>query len=447
MTTFRVLRLLSGPGTARPVTRITTVLAFAVVGAVLASLGNAFVAYTSVTGPAVSLYGLMAWTAVAMLVAPVVMLVESAVTVTADQRNDRLATLRLLGAPARLVRRLPVLESAALAAVGSTAGACAGWGIAVVVGQPGLAGAGGHPAASGAPLGVVGAVGTVVTVTLLAVWRSSLGLRRVLIGPLGVRTRAEPQAVDPRALRRGLVVLGLASVGGLASGWQLSSFGVVLTLVGIVAAMTTLRMTGPVVIRWLAVRAHDRAGSAAALIAARTAMESPFAAWRRVSGVTMTTFIAVVVSAGMALLAPVSDPAIVHDVSVTAALLLACSYLLTASTVTLDEVGAVLDRRALYLGLHRVGTPRSVLDAARLRGVGAPLVVMTTAALVSASVLVGPLTVGVGAVSLPSVAALVVSLVVGTATALLGVRVAGRLLPTDPDVPTRRTTEPNGATS
>lgn len=445
MTTFRVLRLLSGPGTARPVTRITTVLAFAVVGAVLASLGNAFVAYTSVTGPAVSLYGLMAWTAVAMLVAPVVMLVESAVTVTADQRNDRLATLRLLGAPARLVRRLPVLESAALAAVGSTVGACAGWGIAVVVGQPGLAGA--DPAVVGAPLGVVGAVGTVGTVTLLAVWRSSLGLRRVLIGPLGVRTRAEPQAVDPRALRRGLVVLGLASVGGLVSGWQLSSFGVVLTLVGIVAAMTTLRMTGPVVIRWLAVRAHDRAGSAAALIAARTAMESPFAAWRRVSGVTMTTFIAVVVSAGMALLAPVSDPAIVHDVSVTAAFLLACSYLLTASTVTLDEVGAVLDRRDLYLGLHRVGTPRSVLDAARLRGVGVPLVVMTTFALVSASVLVGPLTVGVGAVSMPSVVALVVSLVVGTATALLGVRAAGRLLPTDPDVPARRTTEPTGVAS
>ena len=46
MTTFRLLRLLSGPGTVLPVTVLTPLLAFAVVGAVLASLGDAFVAYT-----------------------------------------------------------------------------------------------------------------------------------------------------------------------------------------------------------------------------------------------------------------------------------------------------------------------------------------------------------------------------------------------------------------
>lgn len=444
MTTFRLLRMLSGPGTVRPVTVLMPLLAFAVVGAVLASLGNAFVAYTSVAGPTAALYGLMAWTAAAMLVAPVVMLVESAVTVRANQRDERLATLRLLGARGRLVRRLPVLEAAVTAAIGSAVGGCVGSAVAFLVGQPGLSDT--DRVASGAPLGLVGLVAAPVVVTLLAVWRSSLGRRRVVIGPLGVRTRAEPEAVDPRALRRGLVVLGVTSAGSLLSGGSLTAPGVVLILVGIVAAMTTLRVIGPVVIRRLATRAHARADTAAALIASRTAMESPSAAWRRVSGMTMTTFVAVVASAGMALLAPVSDPVVVHDVTVTTVITLACSFLLTAATVSLDEVAAVLDRPALYIGLAHAGTPRSVLDGARFRGVGVPLVTMTAVALVSAAVLVGPLTVGVGAVTVPSVAVLVLALVVGLGTSLVGVRTAGRLLPTDTAAPSHHTTRPNGAT-
>lgn len=442
---IRLLRLLFGRGVTRPVSRITRLLAFAVVGAVLEVLANASLAYLSVPGPAASLYGIMAWTAGAMLVAPLVMLVESAVMVDANQRADRLATLRLLGAPARLLRRLPVVDSAITAAVGSTIGGCAGWVVALLVGQPGLSGA--DAGVSGAPLGPVGLVAVPTVVTVLAVWRSSIGLRRVVVGPLGVRARVEPERVDPRALRRGLVILGLTTAGSLLFGWQLTMFGVVLLLIGIVTAMTTLRWIGPVVIGRLATRAHTRAETAAALIASRAAMESPTAAWRRVSGVTMTTFVAVVASAGMALLAPLSDPTIVRDVTVTTIITLACSFLLTAATVTVDEAAAVLDRPSLYVGLDRAGTPRAVLDAARFRGVGVPLIVMTTLALVSATVLVGPLAFGAGAATLPSVTVLVVSLAVGIGAALVGVRAAGRLLPADPATRSRPTSEPNGAVS
>lgn len=445
MTSLRLLVLLFGPRTARPATRIAALSAFAVVGAVLSALGNAFVAYASADGPVATLYGLMSWTATAMLAAPVLMLVESAVTATASDRNDRLATLRLLGASSRLVRRLPVIESAVLAATGSAVGAAVGTVVALLVGQPGLTGAANTVA--GAPLGLLGVGGTVVLVTLLAMWRGALGLRQVLIEPLGVRRREQPERVDPRALRRGLVVLGLTTAGGIVFGAQMSMIGVVLILVGIVTAMTTLRLIGPVVVGGLATRAHRRASSAAALLAARTAMEAPFAAWRRVSGVTMTTFVAVVAAGGMALLAPVTEPTVVHDVTVTTVITLACSTLLTAATVTLDEVSAVLDRQALYLGLHHVGTPRSVLDMARLRGVGLPLVTMSALALLSATMLVGPLVLGVGALSGPSVVTLGVSVSVGVGIALVGVALAGRLLPRDPAPPAHRTTEPNGATS
>ncbi|MBF4584375.1 hypothetical protein ITJ54_17035 [Curtobacterium sp. VKM Ac-2865] len=445
MTSLRVLRLLFGPQAVRPATRIAALMAYAVVGAVLSALGNAFVAYASAAGPVSTLYGLMSWTATAMLAAPVLMLVESAVTATASERNDRLATLRLLGASSRLIRRLPVIESALLAAIGSTIGAVVGTAVALLVGQPGLTGA--ANTASGAPLGLLGIGGTVVLVTVLAMWRGSLGLRQVLIGPLGVRRRERPERVDPRALRRGLVVLGLTTAGGIVFGVQISMIGVFLVLVGIVTAMTTLRLIGPVVISGLATRAHRRAGSAAALIAARTAMEAPFAAWRRVSGVTMTTFVAVVAAGGMALLAPVSEPTIVHDVTVTTVITLACSALLTAATVTLDEVSAVLDRQALHVGLQRAGTPRAVLDGARLRGVGLPLVTMSVLALLSAALLVGPLVLGAGAISLSSVVTLGTAIAVGIGIALVGVVATGRLLPGDPADRPHLTTEPNGATS
>lgn len=443
MTSLRLLALLFGPRTARPATRVAALLAFAVVGAVLAALGNAFVAYASADAPVSTLYGLMSWTASAMLAAPVLMLIESAVTASAATRNDRLATLRLLGGSSRLVRRLPVLEAAVLAVPGSAVGAVVGTAIAGVVGQPGLTGAGNSVA--GAPLGPVGIGSVVVLVTLLAMWRASLGLRRVLVGPLGVRRRERPERVDPRALRRGLVVLGVTTAGGLVFGARPSTIGVVLILVGIVTAMSTLRLIGPVVIRLLATRAHRRADSAAALIAARTAMESPFAAWRRVSGVTMTTFTAVVAAAGMALLAPMSDPVLVHDATVTTMITLACSSLLTAATVTVDEVSAVLDHQDLHLALQRAGTPRAVLDGARLRGVGLPLVTMAAIASASASMLVGPLVLGVGAVSGASLTTLGVSIVVGIGIALIGVALTGRLLPGDTPASRHRTTEPNGA--
>src|SRR5699024_12760551 len=68
------------------------------------------------------LYMILASLAAILLVVPVASLAAAAAKLLARRRDERLSSLRLLGASARLLRTLAVVEAAVLAVVGSRVG-------------------------------------------------------------------------------------------------------------------------------------------------------------------------------------------------------------------------------------------------------------------------------------------------------------------------------------
>ncbi len=68
------------------------------------------------------MYGILAVLALVLLAVPLITLGAAAARLTSRRRNDRLATLRLLGASTRELWSLTVLEATTIAAAGAVAG-------------------------------------------------------------------------------------------------------------------------------------------------------------------------------------------------------------------------------------------------------------------------------------------------------------------------------------
>jgi hypothetical protein len=123
-----------------------------------------------------------------------------------------------------------------------------------------------------------------------------------------------------------------------------------------------------------------RASTPERLLAARSILESPKAAWRQVSGVAMTSFVAVVAGTGVALMDAAGgaeldreSAILIDDIRTGVIITLVASFLMVACSVGVNQASAVLDRRDLYVSLDRLGVPRQVMERARTRAVMLPL--------------------------------------------------------------------------
>src|SRR5690606_15583904 len=76
-----------------------------------------------IADPDLSMYALFAIFAASLLIPPLATLGGSAARLSTRRRDDRLATLRLLGAGSRAVAGIAVLETAVVAAAGIVVGA------------------------------------------------------------------------------------------------------------------------------------------------------------------------------------------------------------------------------------------------------------------------------------------------------------------------------------
>ncbi|WP_345711612.1 permease, partial [Kineococcus glutinatus] len=290
----------------------------------------------------------------------------------------RLATLRLLGAPPRLVRGVVGAELAVVAAAGALAGVVLAVLLSPLVGAVRFRGE-----AVGADrlwLGVPAVLAVVAAVVALAALSGLLGLRRVVIEPLGVRARRSP---PPQRWVRAGVGAGVVLTWVLA--WQLgsttlrSSLALVALLGGGMAAcLGVLSLVGPFAVALLARRSLRRADTPQRLLAARSVLDDPRAAWRQVAGVAMTSFVGVVAGVGLALAGSAgtsggADAELVADVRTGVLLTLLISFAVVACSVGVTAAAAVLDRRDLWVALDRVGMPRPTMEAARTRAVLAPL--------------------------------------------------------------------------
>ncbi|GAA3945420.1 permease [Microbacterium soli] len=393
----QTMRMLLRPEPGGAATIAIPVAAFGIVTALVLTVVGGAQTFWGVPGQYALLYQVLAAVALALLVLPLASLGGAAARLSARRRDERLSTLRLLGVTPLGVGVLTVVESTLVAACGVLLGVL---GHLLLVPMVGLIPFRGEPLGWQhvllAPWGTVGVcAGTVLLATISAV----LGLRRVIVSPLGVRMRA--QASKVRGIR-GMIAVVLLLAAFLTAQSVPSLAGAVSIAVVLAAlfagTMAVLNLVGPWVLKVGAGMQVTRAATAQRLLAARTVLDNPRAAWRQVGGVAMTSFMAVFAGTGVSLMnvasaeAPSSqDVMLITDMRTGLIITLVVSFLMVAASVGVTQAAEVLDQRPLHRSLHRVGMPLQTVEAARRRTVMSPLLLTSLGSALCAGIVVFPL--------------------------------------------------------
>ncbi|RLP74591.1 permease [Mycetocola tolaasinivorans] len=388
--------MLARPGTQSPATLVLPAVAFGVTSALIITVIGGTSMFWRIPGQDGGIYRVLSVLALALLLVPLLGLGAAAARLSARRRDDRLASLRLLGATGADVIRITVLESTVVALVGAVGGALLSLAISPLVGLiPFL---GGPIGAAELWIGIWPMLGVIAAVTALATVSSVVGLRRVVISPLGVRTRqrkAFPHWARPLIALAVIAMLGTALQG---IGALQSELGLVLAIGGAFAVgLAVLGLLGPWLIAVWARLQVRRARTVPRLLAARAVLDDSGAVWRQVGGVAMTSFVAVVAGSGIGLLLAIdtsqSDDlgTLPGDIFTGIVVTLIASFLMVAVSVGVNQAAAVLDRRDITVSLDRLGMPREMIEAARARQAIAPVLLVAVTAAIIGGVLVLPL--------------------------------------------------------
>lgn len=401
-----VLALLLRPAPGQNSVLALPVVAFGIVTAlVLTVIGGAqsFWGWTDEYAP---LYQALAAIALVLLVVPLMSLGGAAARLSARRRDERLSTLRLLGVSPAGVTVATVAESVMVAGVGALIGVLGHVAISPLVGLiPFRDEPLGFAAVVLPPLQTLAVFGGVL---LLAATSAVIGLRRVVISPLGVRTRTEASKVH--------WIRAVFAAGAIAIAFVLvkvfpSVGGLVLTIVVLsglfAAALAVLNLVGPWVLKVSASSQLRRAERPERLLAARIVLDSPKAAWRQVGGIAMASFMAVFAGTGVALMNVMSgsdgsaaDFALARDIRTGLIITLIGSFLMVAASVGVNQASDVLDQRDLHRSLHHLGMPLETVDKARRRAIMSPLLITAIGSALVAAILVFPL-VGIALITAP----------------------------------------------
>ncbi len=258
------------------------------IGAIHRGLANCY-GCQSVIGSGPVLEFILVGGAVA-LVLPILILIATASRLSAVRREERFASMRLIGATPRQISTISAVE----AVIAALAGVVIGFGLFLAV-RPLLY----HVPITGAPLAqgdlslhAVDILIAVVGVPIAAVVSARLALRRVQISPLGVtrRVRKRPPGIARIVpLLGGIAFLAYFDAAGKpgAIGSQLLELlvGFALLIVGLVLAGPWLTTAGSRIMA-------NRANRPATLIAGRHLLDNPKAAFRFVSGLVIALFVA-----------------------------------------------------------------------------------------------------------------------------------------------------------
>ncbi|WP_313816992.1 permease [Citricoccus sp.] len=385
------------------------VTAFAIVGTLALLVAGGAASFWTIKGDLAGFYLMLSVFALMLLVFPMAGLAGSAAKLLARRRDERLSSLRLLGAGTGTVRTLAVVESVVLAATGLLLGVV---GYLVFMPLVGLIPFAGRPIGlEGMWLGTGWLFAVLGALLVMAAASSMAGLRRIEITPLGVRTRQEASKVH--WVRVVLAVAGLALAQVVLNAFGAASMMVLLIimLVGFSLPMIALHFIGPWLVGVVTRRTWRRADTAEKLVAARNVLESPQQAWRQIGGLAVTVYIGVVGGAGMGLADSLSadgmraeDLVLVADLRTGVLLTMLIAFVLTACSVGITQAAQVLDRADMYRGLGRLGMTESSMEAIRRRSVMGPLwivlvftlvaAVVTTLPVIGAAVVFSPLSMG-----------------------------------------------------
>ncbi|MCJ2194844.1 hypothetical protein MUG60_09325 [Kaistella montana] len=367
---------------------MTTVLSFTVLMLAI-TFWNAPTEEVGYTVLAVSLVGL--------LLVPLMTLGSATARLAARSRDERLATLRLLGARAGQVRAIAVAEVTLTAAVGVVVGTVLSAGLPWLLSLLSVYGRPLRPEQLWLPWWL--SLALPVALVAVAAVSGFLGLRRVILSPLGVRTRPEAPRLSPLRVVAALVVLTVAVfvVQSASQGWGAVVVIIVLS-VAVLAVMSVLGLVGPFVVARLARIRAARTADPAKLIAARGVMDDPRTAWREVSALALTTFVLIPAGCMLGYLDTIQNSSsrqimtedqllMFADARTMVVALAAVSFLVVACQVAITQTAAVVERSELYVALDRMGMPVSELNRARRLRVSMPATVAVMGSALAASAL------------------------------------------------------------
>ncbi|MFI6521314.1 FtsX-like permease family protein [Spirillospora sp. NPDC050679] len=235
------------------------------------------------------IYQILAAIASVLMVVPLLVFGGAAARLTVARRDRRLAALRLVGATPGQVVAVTVVEAVLTALAGAVAGA-----LLYALAVPALARItiGGGAWFTGdlwPPLPWL--AGVLAAVPLLVGVSAVVGLRRVVVSPLGVARRQTPPGMKAvRLLAFAVIVVAFGAVGGSLGG--LREVGLVVLLAFLALAFLGINLVGPWVVALIGRIAAGTARSPVRLLAGRRLLDDPRAAWRTVAGVALTGFVA-----------------------------------------------------------------------------------------------------------------------------------------------------------
>ncbi|WP_420176446.1 FtsX-like permease family protein [Luteococcus sp. OSA5] len=371
------------------------VSALAVASALSLSVAGGVHHFFSTTGELAGLYRFLSSVALALLLIPLMTLAGAAARLSARRRDTRLSSLRLLGASQATLRLLTLAEAGAIALVGGALGVL---GYLALMPVFGLLHFGGGPIGAGNLwIGVLPVLGALLVIVVLAVLSSVLGLRKVEVTPLGVRTRQQAPTTSKARMVIAVLAIAASSVVAKLLG-AAPSMGVVLVMMVLMfgTPLLAVNLAGPWLVALVARLDLHRARGPVQLLAARTILEDPKQTWRQVGALGATTFVGVLMGVGMGMASMVEgqrpqDLVVASDIRTGVLLTLAISFVTVACSIGINQTAAVLDRRELYVGLAMVGMPTALIDAARRRAVLRPVFAVVLLSAVAALALVLPL--------------------------------------------------------
>lgn len=412
--------LLGKPSRERRAPMLLTAGAYALVSALVLTVTAGALSFNRVQNEMTGMYLMLAGLAVVLLVVPLAVLGAAAARLSARSQDRRLSTVRLLGGTPGLVVRITVIESAVIAAFGALAGTVLYAGLAPLVGLIHFQGS----AIGGAMWLAPWIVALVIAgVVVIAAASAGFGLRRIIVSPLGVRNRtATPKPRWIRALIVAVLILVIYQAFSMMAAFESIAIMLAVLLGGFALGLGALNLVGPWAVGLIGKAKLKKAEKPEQLLAARMILENPAQAWRQVSGVAMTCFVAVVGGSGAALMkvsvgesAPGSPDALIGaDIMTGVLITIAVSFISVACSTAITQAAATLDRADLYAGLHMLGVERSTMERARTGSVMAPVIGVGIGAIIVSGVLVLPLA-GLAMVMAPlSVAVILGTLVAGT---------------------------------
>ncbi|RBP67221.1 FtsX-like permease family protein [Brevibacterium sanguinis] len=331
------------------------------------------------------MYTVLASLATVFLVIPASTLASASATLSARRQDERLSTVSLLGARRSAIVALAVAEPLMPAIAGIVLG---------VLGYLALAWPVSAIRFRGAPIGyenmlmppwLLGAV--VAFLVLVCLCSALLGLRKVTVSPLGVRTKSVDRRFPLARVIATVIVLLLLPVLIAVSKAGSLGVGVVVSMVLAVFALglVAVDLIGGLLIRWFAHLSGARAQTPARLIAARLVSDEPRRFWRRVSGLAMTAFVAAVGGSGVALMRTGLDHAedsgmtpeeitLLGDIFTGVLLVMGISILLIAVSALINQVADVHYRADTFQDLHAAGMDPETMHQALVRAVLGPVI-------------------------------------------------------------------------